>query len=84
MAFTILQPFLGFLSISEILSLLPSIDTSGLRVLQIPNMGKFYDIHITLGVLPKIPFKLTQSIHVALQKNCYFDQKLLKLFIFEH
>jgi hypothetical protein len=27
----------------------------------------------TLGVLPKIPFKLTQSIHVALQKNCSFD-----------
>ena len=30
------------------------------------------NIH-TLGFLPKIPFKMTQSIHVALQKNCYFD-----------
>ena len=29
--------------------------------------------HGTLGFLPKIPFKMTQSIHVALQKNCYFD-----------
>ena len=27
----------------------------------------------TLGVLPKIPFKLTQSIYVALQKNYNFD-----------
>ena len=27
----------------------------------------------TLGFLPQIPFKMTQSIHVALQKNCYFD-----------
>ena len=27
---------------------------------------------------PKIPFKLTQSIHVALQKSCNFDWKLLK------
>ena len=26
-----------------------------------------------LGVLPKIPFKWTQAIHVALQKSCYFD-----------
>ena len=27
----------------------------------------------TLGVLPQIPFKLTQSIHVALQISCNFD-----------
>jgi hypothetical protein len=26
-----------------------------------------------LGVLPKISFKLTQSIHVALQKSYNFD-----------
>ena len=56
MAFTILQPFLGFLSISEILSLLPLIGTSGLRVLQIPNMGKlkFYDIHTGYLILKRI------------------------------
>ena len=28
---------------------------------------------LTLGFLPKIPFKVTQSIHIALHKNCYFD-----------
>ena len=33
----------------------------------------------TLGFLPKIPFKLTQSIHVAC---CNFDWKLLELYIF--
>ena len=27
----------------------------------------------TLGFLHKIPFKLIQSIHIALQKNWYFD-----------
>ena len=27
----------------------------------------------TLALLPKIPFKLTQSIHVALQKSYNFD-----------
>ena len=31
---------------------------------------------LTLGFLPKIPFKLTQSIHVALQKKCYWDYTL--------
>ena len=36
----------------------------------------------TLGFLLKIPFKLTQSIHVALQKNYYFDSKMSKLFSF--
>ena len=36
----------------------------------------------TLGVLPKIPFKLTQSIHVALKKSCNFDCKLLKYLFF--
>ena len=36
----------------------------------------------TLVFLPKIPFKMTQSIHVALQKNCYFDKKSSKLFSF--
>ena len=30
-------------------------------------------LYSTLGLLPKIPFKLIQSIHVALQKTCYFD-----------
>ena len=35
--------------------------------------GSFRGGALTLGFLPKIPFKLTQSIHVALQKNCYFD-----------
>ena len=28
---------------------------------------------LTLGVLLKIPFKLTQSIHVALQKSWNYD-----------
>ena len=41
-----------------------------------------YRLDSTLGLLPKIPFKLTQSIHVAIQKSCNFDWKLLKLFIF--
>ena len=34
-------------------------------------------LDITLGVLPKIPFKLTQSIHVALQKNAIL--KILRI-----
>ena len=32
-----------------------------------------YEQLFTLEVLPKIPFKLTRSIHVALQKSCDFD-----------
>ena len=37
-------------------------------------------IFCTLGVLPKIPFKLTQSIHVAIQTSCNFDWNLLIFF----
>ena len=43
---------------------------------------KYIGMTCTLGLLPKISFKLTQSIHVALKKSCNFDWKLLKLFIF--
>ena len=39
-------------------------------------------IHYTLGVLPKIPFKLTQSINVALQKNCNFWLKIVRIIYF--
>ena len=38
--------------------------------------------NFTLGVLTKIPFKLTQSIHVALWKSCSFESKLFQIFIF--
>ena len=37
----------------------------------------------TLGLLHKVPFKLTQLIHIALQKSYNFDWKLLELFIFD-
>ena len=37
--------------------------------------------HSTLGHLPKIPFKLTQSIQGALRKSCNFDSKLFQIFI---
>ena len=36
----------------------------------------------TLGVLPKIPFKLTQSVQGELRKSCNFDSKLFQIFIF--
>jgi hypothetical protein len=36
----------------------------------------------TLGVLPKFPFKLTQSIQGALRKSCNFDSKLFQILIF--
>ena len=37
---------------------------------------------ITLGVLPKIPFKLTQSIHVAVQKCCKLTENVKIIFFF--
>ena len=36
----------------------------------------------TLGFLPKIPFKLTQSIHVALQKTAILTKKMSKYSVF--
>ena len=42
---------------------------ASVNTVAIPTTGK----SCTLGFLPKIPFKLTQSIHVALQKSCNFD-----------
>ena len=54
---------------------------SSLELLPYEKNEKWY-LLFTLGVLPKIPFKLTQSIHVALQKSWNYDWKLLKLFKF--
>ena len=42
----------------------------------------FYSRLFTLGFLPKIPFKLTQSIHVALQKTAILTKKMSKYSVF--
>ena len=52
------------------------------NVLTLKLMSFISFLSSTLGVLPKIPFKLTQSIPVALQKSWNFNGKLLKLVIF--
>ena len=47
------------------------------------NLGKIYNCCLhTLGFLPKIPFKLTQSIHVALQKTAILKKKMSKYSVF--
>ena len=40
--------------------------------------------HSTLGFLPKIPFKLTQSIHVALQKTAILTKNCQNYSVFNN